>query len=156
MKNNLLITCNWFQVFWPLLNFWKNSFTCRKNRILQAIKLRPSKRVTSSDEPELEFSGSSQAMKFPSRAGALLFSSWNRAEPKFFKLISSPNIWLHPTWILYQLPWKSKYRSRFLVLRPNMARRSTKPVSEHYRYKKTTMPKHLVLLRSSKWLIGRV
>ena len=38
--------------------------------------------LLTSDEPKLEFSGSSRAK--PSRAGALLFSSWNQAEPKFF------------------------------------------------------------------------
>ena len=37
-------------------------------------------RVDSSDEFELEFSSSSRAMKVPSRAGALQFSSWNRAD----------------------------------------------------------------------------
>ena len=45
--------------------------------------------LPTSDEPKLEFSGSSRAelARFrakPSRAGALLFSSWNQAEPKFF------------------------------------------------------------------------
>ena len=42
---------------------------------------------TTSDEPEPEFSSSSRAELWrfpaePSRAGALQFPSWNRAEPK--------------------------------------------------------------------------
>jgi hypothetical protein len=41
--------------------------------------------LSSSDEPEPEFSSSSRAVKVPSRAEALLFPSWNRADNMYVK-----------------------------------------------------------------------
>ena len=72
-----------FPLFFPKFYFDGHAFTTlllRSACVSGCPFFQFPNRVVPSDEPELEFSSSSQAMKVPSQAGTLQFSSWNRAD----------------------------------------------------------------------------